>query len=136
MSLNLSHHLLIVFFNSQNPKSIEFITRLSLVQNNLPERNIQKVFSLEIFSFWPTAPCFYLFILQVPPSTYCHFSELFPPTQKSSVTVMNFGMKNSGLKREKIINFFVNQTYRINIFEIVIYTMTIFKNIFKFIKKG
>ena len=43
---------------------------------------IQKVRLLKTYSFWaPRGPCLFLFILDVPPSTYFRFSEL-PPYQK------------------------------------------------------
>ena len=43
---------------------------------------------------------------------------------------MNFQMKNQRVKREKIINFFVNPTLKINVF----YINDHHKNIYKFMK--
>ena len=54
-------------------------------------------------------PCLSLFILHVPPSMYVRFSES-PPLKKSYPTFTGSQMKNQGVKREKIINFFVNAT--------------------------
>ena len=61
-----------------------------------PPPTCSSMFSLHCTPFYPS------------PSTYVRFSELPPPLKKSSATLMNFRMKNRGLKREKRIIFFVN----------------------------
>ena len=58
-----------------------------------------------------------------PPIPLYHMLTLVsvtPALRKSSGTFMNFQMKNQRVKREKIINFFVNPTLKINVFYIVI----------------
>ena len=61
--------------------------------------------------FEPLPPYSSLFILHVPPWMYVCFCELSPaPLKESSVTFMNFRMKNPGVKREKRNNFLINST--------------------------
>ena len=60
---------------------------------------IQKVHALENSNFWPLSfPCSSLLVLHVTPtSTYVRISELSHSLlKKSSVTLMNFQMKNQG----------------------------------------
>ena len=132
MSLNLSHHLLLVF-NSHNTKAIDFIIKLSLSESLARKKRSKNTFARNLLFLTPCPLFVSAHFIYTPAQCTFALVSYFPLLKKVPGQLWIFEWKLWDRNERKKIFFCKRYKQNQHFWDSCIYNDN--KNIFKFIKK-